>query len=183
MLAFIGNAISTLTAGDTWILEFNDDDHPVGLWTAAIAFSRNGTQLIAKAGTPNGSNFKFSLTAAETSTLVPGYTQVYVVFTNVADTLLRESEFAGTVTLLPNPTGTMPPTPSQQALTAVLASITIILAQPESSATFNGQTYTMQNIQTLYQIRNQLIADVNNELRALGLTMRGGSRNILTRFR
>jgi len=183
MLALQGNSLSILTAGDTWVLSFTDDDHPNNLWTALIAFSRLGVQLFAKAGVNDVGNFKFTITAAESGTIAPGGTQVYVVFTNVADPTRRESEFAGAVTVLPNPTGSMTPTPSQQALTAVLATITKVLSQPESSATFNGQTYTMQNIETLYKIRNLLITDVNNELVGLGLATKPRSRNILTRFR
>lgn len=184
MLAFIGNSLMTLVSGDTWVLPFNDPDHPNNLWTAVISFTRNGVVLFTKAGVVDIGNFKFTITAAESAaSITPGGALIYVVFTNIADTTLRESEYGGGITVLPNPTTSMPPSANQQALTAVLATITLVLSQPEGSATFNGQTYTLQNIDTLYKIRNNLITDVNNELRGLGLTKKGSSRNILTRFR
>lgn len=181
MLTLVGDSISILTAGDSWTLVFNDPDHPTPDWTANIAFSRNGSLLLQKVGVVVGENFQFEITLAESATITAGDTQVYIIFSGLGG--VRKTEYAGSVLIVPAATSIMPPTPSQEALIAVLATITKVLSQPEASATFNGQTFTMHNIQTLYDIRDRLITSVNSELRALGLTKKGSARNILTRFR
>jgi len=95
----------------------------------------------------------------------------------------RVSLYLGGVTIEPNPLVPYSPvTPNQKALTAVNETINTILSQPESSASFNGQSYTLHNIKDLFDIRNSLQVQVAGELRSMGLVTKPTARIIQNRF-
>lgn len=174
-------SVNTLVAGDSLVWTFSGDPDHLSSdgWTCAFDLSRNGINLLEVAATADGDNWNVGLLTTDTSDLTPGYVQAYLVFTKSED---RATLFAGDLTVLPDPAGSLSPTPSMAALAAVKNTITLIVSQPEVSASFNGQSYTLQNIKDLMDIRNQLQAEVNSELRALGVDLRTNFRTILTRF-
>ena len=95
----------------------------------------------------------------------------------------RVTLYLGGVTVEPNPmVAYTPVTPNQVALAAVNDTINKILSQPESSASFNGQSYTLHNIKDLFDIRNSLQVQVSGELRSMGLVVKPSARIIQNRF-
>lgn len=173
--------VNVLVAGDSVSWSFYDAGHlPADGWAASLVFNRDGSQILTKGATPSGNNWIIGLVSTDTQALAAGITQVFLVFTRATE---RVTEYAGTITIAPNPTGTMTPTPAMLALTGIKNTITTIVSNPESSASFNGQTYTMQNLNDLFPIRDRLQAEVNAEFRTMGITVRGSSRTILFRFR
>src|SRR5207248_745287 len=101
-----------------------------------------------------GNDFHFDLTSAVTSAIKPGKCQAWLIFTEIADSTQRITEYVGILTVSPNPLGTLAPSQTQIMLDKVLATIKILLAQPEQTASFNGQSYQLYDIEKLYKIRD-----------------------------
>lgn len=181
MVTSSGN-IATLTIGDTTVFTISDSNYPASAWSCKLALTKDGSNIAQFTGTPVGDSFSFSVKPV--SPIAAGPAQAWLVFTNIATPTLRYSEDIGLVTVLPDPMGTLTASELQLTITALDATIKAIVSQPEFSASFNGQTYTLHNIKDLYEIRGQLQIRLDNELRASGVTTRGsGFRIIKTRFR
>ena len=170
----VGPAVDEITQGDTinWI--FALPSYPNDQWTGQLAFVQKGSKVgqpATMAADPTSlENWLATVAAADTAKIPVGLTEVYTVMTGVADPKPRVSLFQGDVNVLPNPLGTIPQTSNMIALAAVQKTINIILAQPEQSASFNGQTYTLHSIKDLFDIRDQLQFNVNGELAVMGVS-------------
>ena len=154
------------------------------LWTMKFILSKDGSVVSSFDASASGTSFSVTLTSAQSLTIKTGRCQVALVFTNISDPTQRASEYVGILTVTPNPGGTLVQTVEMVALAKVKSAISIIVSQPEQSASFNGQSYQLHNIDQLYVIRDRLQVEVDNQMRELGIIRRaGGARTILTRFR
>jgi hypothetical protein len=167
-------AVEEITQGDTINWVFALPSYPGDQWTGQLSFTQAGSKVGAPANLVadpmDVTHWMVTVDSATSAKLPVGTCAVYTVMTRVALPNDRVSLFQGDVTVLPNPLGTMPQTPNMQALAAVNRTINIVLAQPEQSASFNGQTYTLHNIKDLFDIRTQLESFVSGEMAAVGVS-------------
>lgn len=176
-------AINVLTAGDSFDAVFQRPDHLASLWTAQFVLMRDGSKVFKIDATAEGDNFKVYITSTQSLSITPGAVKAVLLFTLISDDAVRESEYIGDLTVLPNPLDVLAPTENQQALVALNATINVIVSQPEHTASFNGQTYTLHSLADLFAIRDRLQALVDAELRAVGASTRGSFKIIRNRFR
>lgn len=169
------------TAGDAILFTLSDADHPASLWDMSFVLSRQGAKLAAIAATASGDNYQVSISAT-VSSLSPGICQYSLVFTEKADATQRETGATGWLTILPNPAVSLTQTDNQAALAACQTAITTLLASPDKSVSFNGQSFTSLDIGELFQARDRLRQLVDNELAELGIGRKGGARLIRFRF-
>ena len=185
LIGTVGNniVINTLAAGDALSFEFGNSSYPASLWFLNFALSLNGNKILNKQATASGDNFNVALIPADTITLRPGRCQAWLIFTEQSDATQRFSLPVGLLTILPNPLGNIALTENMLSFQAIQRTISIIVSQPESSANFNGQSYSMHNLNDLYAIRDRLKVAVDLELQELGIPTRGsGFKTIRTRF-
>lgn len=185
LIGTIGNnvEVKTLTAGDALLFVFGNSSYPASLWSLNFVLTFNGNKVLNHAATAAGDNFSIALESADTLQLRPGRCQVWLMFTLISDSTQRFTLPAGLLTLLPNPLGNIPQTENMLAFKSIQRTISLIVSQPESSANFNGQSYSMHNITDLYSIRDRLKQAVDIELKELGIPTRGtGFKTIRTRF-
>lgn len=179
------NRITQLVAGDVLAFIVRRSQYPSAAWTMTFVLTKDGSKSFSKAADedPNTIDHDVNLTPTDTATIKPGRLQGWLSFVNKTDATQRFTEYVGLLTVMPNPVGTLAPSESQQALTKIKATIRILVSQPESSASFNGQSYSFHNIDALYKIRDRLQIEVDNEMREMGVARRaGGARVIQTRF-
>jgi hypothetical protein len=174
--------VDVLVAGDALSFSFNLSTYPASLWSLEFALSLNGSKTLSKAGTATGDTHNVALLSADTLNLKCGKCQVWLIFTKIADTTQRFTLDAGLLSVLPNPLGILPATDNALALAAIKRTIQQVISQPESTASYNGQSYSMHNIKDLYDIRNNLQAAVDAELREIGISSKTGHKTIRTRF-
>lgn len=179
-------SVEEIFQGDTvnWI--FNLPSYPNDQWTGQMVFvqlgSKVGAPVNAVADLGDVSQWLVTVDAVASAKLPIGGCEVYMVMLSNASPQQRVSVFCGHVTIVPNPMATMPPSSNMVALTAVQKTINTVLSQPEQSASFNGQTYTLWNIKDLFDIRNQLMIQVDGELRSAGLVTKSSFHVIQNRF-
>lgn len=173
---------SSFTAGDAVVFIVQDAQHPASLWTLDFVLTRDGKSLKTIRATASVDDFIVGLAGAD-SVIAPGRTQFVEIFTLIAEPTQRESGCSGWLTILPNPTGNLDLSKNQLALAACNEAILKLVARPNASVNFVGQSYTSQNIDSLLKARDRLQVLVDNELNALGLSENGGFRIIRNRFR
>jgi hypothetical protein len=175
-----------IVQGDSYLFVFEVDDYTNDLWSGQLTFALLGSAPIIVPATVGGSLVLYNaLLDSASSLLLPiGMVDSYLILTQITGTPpQRVSLYLGSVTIEPNPlVAYVPTTPNQKALAAVNNTINTILSQPESSASFNGQSYTLHNIKDLFDIRNSLQVQVSGELRAMGLVVKPTARIIQNRF-
>lgn len=133
----------------------------------------------AKAGVANGAQFDFTITAAETATLLPGrYTNCFV-FTKALE---RYTQLSFDITLLPNPAFPLTATWAMTTLTNVEIAIQYLSTTENQMTSVNGQQFTKHNIKLLMDFRDRLRSEVAADLHLLGKPAVGGARTIHTRF-
>jgi hypothetical protein len=131
----IGNAYN-FTAGD--------DDYPAsGGWTAQIAFKIGNTAPITFPGVASGDAFLFTLTNANTATLVVGDNLVCLVF---SDGTNREASEWREVEVLQNPLAADPPSYAQAQVTLLQAVIASFNTSSHNIVNFNGQSFTRGSV-------------------------------------
>lgn len=175
--------ISTLTAGDSLEVTFQDSAHPASEWTMKFVLMRNGSLLYQVDATANGDSYNVVVPSVQSSAITPGIVQATLVFDNVADPTIRQTLYIGSLNILPNPLDTLVPTANMLALQSINDTIAFVSASPAQSVNFNGQSYTIHNLDELFKIRDRLQALVDAELRAVGASSRGSFKIIKTRFR
>ena len=186
--SFVGgqlNRITTLVAGDVLVFTVRRSQYVSADWTMTFVLTKDGSKSFSKNATQDVNNIDHdvNVTAADSATIKPGRLQGWLSFVKKTDATQRFTEYVGLLTVMPNPVGTLTPSEAQQALTKIKSAIKLIVSQPEASASFNGQSYSLQNITELYKIRDRLQMEVDSEMREMGVARRsGGARIILTRF-
>lgn len=183
LIGTIGDNVqmSTLTQGDTLSFTVRRSSYPASEgWNMQFVLTLDGSKMAAVQATADGDDFRIDLASDDTAAFKLGRCQVFLVFD---DGTQRFSESAGLLNVIPDPLGTMAPSQAQQMLTAIDVTIAQLVAQPQSSASFNGEMYTAHNLKDLYDIRNRLVVRVDREKRKLGIPSEGsGFKTIRTRF-
>jgi hypothetical protein len=174
-----------ITAGDTVIISVGPDAlYPNTGWMLQFVLSRNGKILKAWNATSDLSSLGFIVTLPRTDTanIAPGRATWSYLFTETS-TSQRQTSDTGDLLVAPDPTKSLPDSDAAKALKGCMEAIGIIAADPNQTVNFNGQSYSSQNISELLKARDRLQIIVDNELRSLGVSKRGGAKMILARFR
>lgn len=172
----------SIAAGTTLLFTETLSGYPASLWTLAFILNLDGAFIANIAGTPSGNDFIVTSPIATTAAWKPGQYNFAERVTEIADATNVIQVCTGQIAVTPNFSVTATPTPSQVQLTAIEAAILILIANPNSSVNFNGQSMTQQNLKEMFDIRDRLKARVDAELNAAGLSTRGGAKRIVTRF-
>src|SRR5690242_6106851 len=149
-------------SGDTVVFTEGFGDFPPASWSATVYLSLNGTAAINATATESGSTYTFTLTAANTATLAPG-SYDFAIYCLETATNQRKFAKGGTVQVLPNLAASQTASDAAQQLSAANTTLTTLLAKKNGSVSFNGQSFTMQNIDSLYRIIARLEAKVKAE--------------------
>lgn len=180
---------SVIVQGDSYLFTLEVPDYPNAIWAGQLTFTSFGLPPVIVAAAPDPANVNGYLALLDTAaslTLPVGFVDTFLVLTEASPATpppRRTALELGSLSVAPNPlVQYQPNTPNQIALVAVNATIATILSQPESSASFNGQSYTLHNIKDLFDIRNSLQVQVAGELRSVGLVTKPTSRIIQNRF-
>lgn len=166
-------------AGETVRFTVSETDHPATAWT--LSFALRGVQSsLAVAGVVSGSDFTVTLTAAQTTALKPGIYSAAAIFTETATTEVESTRY-GLITVGPNiadsTTG-----PRRTAYEAARTKLEALSVNPYSSVSFNGQSFSAQNISEFQQLVDRLHIDALSEDVERGLAPRGGLVRIQTRI-
>jgi hypothetical protein len=174
------SAPQSFNAGDAATFTIFDGAYlPGDGYTSKLIFSKDGQVVLTKDGDANGTKFVFTIASADTATVVPGEYTFSFTFTKDG---ARSSTGADFVYINPNPEVSITLSPAQQQLAACEEAILALSSNGNASVSFNGQSFTKRNLVDLMDFRDRLQARVNAELRALGLSRKGGARTVATRF-
>lgn len=174
-----------ITAGDTVIIDVGPDaNYPNTAWTMKFVLSRNGKLLKAWDATSDNDSTGFVITlgGADFARIDPGGATWTFLFTETSSGQ-RETGQSGDTLIAQDPTKSLPDSDAGMALKGCMSAINTIVSDPNSSVNFNGQSYSSQNLPELFRARDRLQIMVDNELRSLGVSKRGGAKVILARFR
>lgn len=169
-----GNSVSW---GEMWA------EYLSSVYFFQIAFAKNGLniQLFTAQDNADGS-FQMVLTAAQTALLAPGENYITGLVFDEASPPNRYTVFDDRCYVRPNPAIPITPTLAMQQLAALEAALSALIANPLKSTSALGQTYTKQDFTILMDARDRADAKVDAELRAMGLSTRGGTKTIRYRF-
>ena len=169
----------SFVAGDTINTVVASIDYPANAWTMiALLTSRDGVSKSFKA-TADVDGTSFDLLMAPT--VIPGVYILSYVFANSV-TGERYTFQQGNVTVLPDPQKPLAQSTARITLDAMEAALQGISSGKHSSVTFNGQSFTRQNLAVLQKAIDQQRVRVNAEEVALGFPNRYGAKRIGVRF-
>lgn len=172
----------SIAAGTTLFFTETLSGYPASLWTLAFILNLDGVFVANIAGGANGNNFIVTAPIATTAAWKPGQYNFAERVTEIAAPTNIIQVCIGQIAVTPDFSVSATPTPSQVQLTAIEAAILILVASPNSSVNFNGQSMTQQNLKEMFDIRDRLKVRVEAELLSAGLSTKGGARRIVTRF-
>jgi hypothetical protein len=188
-LAIPTNEPQKFTAGDTVQWTKSLSDYPATLY--ALAYQLRGPQEISvTASTYQTSDFLISWTAAQTAAFKPGLYSLVAFVTDLATSLTRYSikpRFP-LVTICENPANYVAGSAANltfaaRTLAAVEATIEKLASRAVSTASVNGQTYSLQDMGKLISLRQRCREEVQSEKDAISVAAGlGGKKNILVRF-
>jgi hypothetical protein len=147
-------------AGDTILFSENFGDYPAGTWTAKVYFSLNGAPPTNATATASGTGFLFTLSSIFTAALSPGGNLYAIKVTSGSEQVTVKT---GIVNILPNLTAAQTPSDAATQLAAANTALATLVASPDSSVSFNGQSYTEKNQMELFRIIQRLKAVVQAE--------------------
>lgn len=147
----------------------------------AFILNLNGVLVANIPAEPLGDDFAIVVPASTTKTWTPGQYNFAELATATEGGEVTQV-CSGLVSITPNFTLTTPMTSAQKALALADAAIEKLLKTPNASVNFNGQTWTKRNLKDALDARDRLQARVDAELRAAGLSNRGGAKRIATQF-
>jgi len=174
--------VNTLTIGDSLSFTVHDPSYPASEWDLQLAFNLQGSKMATVDATASGDNHEIVITSAASALFKTGRCQAWLIYTNKADNTLRKSSYVGVITILPDPSGNLTPSPTKLALDAVNAAIQQMIAAPALSVSFNGQSYSLNNPRDIYDIRDRLQRTLDAEYAEIGIATRSGHRTIRSRF-
>lgn len=151
------------SAGNTVNLTLAFADFSAATWTLALVFSRVGYSPVTFAGSASGTSFTVTLTSTITAAMPAGTWNWTAYVTSGGE---RTTADSGTVQILPDLSQTRTRSTSRIQLDAINAAITSIVSGKFSTVSFNGQTFTRQNLDMLMRQRTDLAADVYKEEQA-----------------
>jgi hypothetical protein len=158
---------ASLIAGDTLRVNIPGGDHPATAWTLKVLFA-SGTGNKSFDATANGDDFLLTLSAAQTATLTAGQYAVANSYTETATGERYTDPDEDIVAVFPDPTTTVTESIAKQTLDALEASLLIIAGEPDTTVSFNGQTFTGRNLPELQKAivaQKQIVAFEENKRR------------------
>lgn len=132
-----------LAAGDTTLWTENFTDYPVGTWTAKFVLNMGSAQPITLDATTSGSDFLFTLPRLTSAGIPPGDYEFAIY---VTDGTQRTTAKTGTVSVLPDLAQGIAPTFAEKQVTNLEGAIATLNASTSQSVSFNGQSFTRQNL-------------------------------------
>lgn len=176
-----------ITAGDTVIWYRVVSDFPASAgWTLNYVL-RGPTTIKLTATTFQTANYKVEVADTVTADWKPGYYSIQAYVTDGTDRFTVQTWFPK-LTIKPNPANFTEGSASnltfaQATLAAVETALLALASRKVSSASVNGQSYSIQDVTKLVALRNRMREEVQSEqdaiLFAAGL---GGKKNILVQF-
>ena len=174
------NAIpATLRAGDTWKWATSHGEYPAGDgWDLTTLF--RGAVPLDVEGTADGDSWISTASAASTAQLSAG---TYSWVARVSKDGESYTIGSGVVDVLPDLSAVGHDydarTDAEKQLAASEAAITSLLSKTRTSVSFGDQSYTLQDIEKIKRVRDQLREQVASEKRKAN---GGKGRRILVEF-
>lgn len=149
-------------SGDTVRVTLGYSEYPATLWTAALKLNLPGTTPTSVNGTASGTNFIFVLSAVTTAAMAAG---VYDYAVRVTETSSGEITTAeeGFVVVEPNVGALIAKSTAQLQLEAAYTAFSTLVANPFTSVSFNGQSFSKDNQGSLLDLISRLEAKVASE--------------------
>lgn len=156
---------AVIECGDTAKITLGFGDFPANSSSAVLILNQRGASPLSVAGTPNGNSFDFVIPAAITDALAPGIYDYAIrcTYTATGDSQIPRNG-SGTVQLLPNLANTVAKSTAQQQLDAANSAFSTLIANPQLSVNFNGQSFTKESQSNLISIIARLEAKVRAEI-------------------
>lgn len=177
----------TITAGDTVIWYRVVSDFPASEGWVLNYVLRGPTTIKLTASTFQTANYVVEVADTVTADWKPGLYSMQAYVTNGTHRFMVQTWFPK-VTIKPNPANFTEGSASnltfaQATLAAVETALLALASRKVSSASVNGQSYSIQDVTKLTALRNRMREEVQSEqdaiLFAAGL---GGKKNILVQF-
>lgn len=153
----------SLVAGDTARIQLTFGDFPSNLWAASLKINKVGSPALSVSGSATSNGFLFVVQDTLTENLAPGNYTWGVRVTEAASGDSRTAD-GGSFVLLANYAGIIQKSTAQLQLDAANTAFATVVANPESSVSFNGQNFTTANSYQLLDIISRLEAKVKAEL-------------------
>lgn len=144
-----------IECGDTMRVQLGFGTYPASSYTAALKFNIAGTAPTSIAGTAAGTDFVFVLSAATSAAMAAG-TYDYAIRVTETATSETATALTGTIVFLPNLGATLTKSVTEQQYDAANTALLSLLANKNSSVSFNGQSFTKENQSSLVSIISQL---------------------------
>lgn len=148
-------AISTLSAipdsfeaGTTTLFTEGFTDFPVADWAAYLILAKPGDPPVRVDATVSGTNFLFTLTAANTAAMKSGWYDYAIYVTDGAE---RARAKSGRIIVDDNLDVQQAPTHAEAMVTTLEKALLLLGATTDSSVSFNGQSFTQSSIGTYRQ--------------------------------
>lgn len=156
---------------------------PAGGFSFQAIFSKNGNPGPVAAGSVNAEGgIDFVLPATDSAGLEIGDSLLVIIASNPV-TGERRTIRSMNLFVRPNPAVAMKETGAQAQLRILNQALESLTGTDMKSVSALGQTYTKEQITFLQNARDRAQARVDAEMRALGLSKRGGSKILQTFFR
>lgn len=169
----------SLRAGDTWKWATSHSDYPSGDgWELATAF--RGADSLDVDGVAGGGGWISTGAAADTADLTAGRYSWVSRVTKDGETFTIGS---GTLDVLPDLTAAADPfdgrSHAEKQLDAAEVALLALVGKQHASVSFGDQSYTLQDVEKLKRVRDQLREQVASEKRKAN---GGKGRRILVEF-
>lgn len=170
----------SFVAGDSVSFTIGDSDFAPATYTATLRISQGSETPISVVGTTSGTSFLFTISPAVSAAILPGDWIATITATSGTDRGILAQEI---IAVIENPAVAHSLTSAETRLAALRVAIAAIEANPAVSTSFNGQSATFRDLNSLRDQEIRLAADVIRErATADNRAGRGVSRNIHTRF-
>lgn len=173
------------TQGDSVAFTVGAEGYPSSAWTLKfIVISQTGqiaAQVTAAADADNIS-FDVALTTTQTAAIAPGRYNWRYVLTEGSQRVTVNSVRATEIFVAPDPLQNLPQTPEMIRLASVQTALAKLAANPLTSTSVDGQTWTQGNIASYRDEEDRLQVIVWNQMRKLGLSTNGSAQQIVTQF-
>ena len=172
----------SITSGDTTRLLLNFSLCPATTFTSVLVLNRAGVAPVTSTGTASGSSFAFVITATQSAAMTAGQWTYAARCTEIASGDVT-SGADGDFTVLANYATTITASATQLQLDAANTALLTLLANPEVSVSFNGQSFTKENQAVLLNtIRNLEAKLAAEKAAAAGLRGDAPTRSIRPYF-
>lgn len=138
----------SIDSGETVRFLVSDADYSALLWTAAFVLNNGVDAPVSTPGVPNGTGFDIVLTAAVTAALKPVQYQWALVYTAISPVTEKAIGETGAIEVLPNPSVQATPTFAQAQVTLLETVIASFGGNAFTSVSFNGQSFSRDNLTT-----------------------------------